>query len=426
MSDTTCERIIASIVTRGRFGMKPGLERITPLLRALGSPHLGFPSVHLVGTNGKGSTGAFLSSILTAGGYRTGFFSSPHLVSYTERFRIDGVEIPSGSLARLASRVMDLMPDETTFFEITTAIALLWFAEERVDIAVLEAGMGGRLDATSAAPGIMTLVTPISLDHTLWLGGTEEEIAREKVGVARPGTPIISARQTPAVEEAISDSARLHGSPLSLCGRDFSGRWEGGGFLYERNGMVTGPLVPGIGGGYQAENLPVAIRAVEELAAHGFSVSPAAVARGVETAVWPGRMELFAGTPPILLDGAHNPAGARALVHELSGRRERIVLLLGIVDDKDAEGILGPLAECGESVVTVPPPVERAVDAETLAALVRGKGKDAVAFREVWGALEEARRRAGEKGLIVVCGSLYLVGAVRAILIGSDPLMVRG
>jgi len=427
MAQTPFERIVASIVSRTRFGMRPGLDRIIPLLSSLGSPHRSFPSIHVVGTNGKGSTAAFLASILTAGGYRTGFYSSPHLCSYTERFRIDGREIGQDRLVSIATRVIHLAPPDATFFEITTAIALLWFAEEGVDIAILEAGMGGRLDATHAVMGIMTLMTPIALDHTQWLGGTLGAIACEKIGIAARGTPIVSALQPAEITPLIVDRVAANDSPLWLGGRDFSGRFEGGLFHYRGIERSIPPLVPGIGGFYQETNLPVALAAAELLSQRSFPLSDEAIRRGVETARWPGRMELFPGSPPILLDGAHNPAGASALVRELDHRDPGgLVFLVGVVDDKDLGGIMEPLLSLGGRFVTVTPPVDRGVDAARLAGFIRSRGGDATAVNDPGGGLSLACRVAGPAGCVVVSGSLYLVGAVRGILTGVSSTPVRG
>src|SRR6185369_4153659 len=194
---------LEKLYARRRFGIRPGLDRVRLLLDRLGNPEQSFRSIHVVGTNGKGSTSAYLASILTAAGLRTALFTSPHLVSFTERFRINGVEIAPQRLEPLLASVLDAAPDDATFFEIVTALAALYFFEERVDVAVMEAGMGGRSDATAALAGIMTVITPVSLDHCDYLGTTLEQIAAEKSGIAEPGTPVIIGHQTTDAEKAI-------------------------------------------------------------------------------------------------------------------------------------------------------------------------------------------------------------------------------
>ncbi|GAB4299483.1 MAG: folylpolyglutamate synthase/dihydrofolate synthase family protein [Desulfuromonadia bacterium] len=422
------DQIVDSIVSRARFGIRPGLDRIIPLLDSLGSPQDSFPSIHVVGTNGKGSTAAFLSSILSAAGYRTGFFSSPHLSSYTERFRVDGVEIPRDRLVTVASRVIRHALPDATFFELTTAIALLWFAEEGVDIAILEAGMGGRLDATNAVSGIMTLMTPLSRDHTTWLGGTLESIAREKIAILKRGTPLVSADQPEEIRSLLISAAVMNDSPLVMAGRDVSCWWEGETLAYRGIDRNFFALSPGIGGCYQSENLPVAIAAAEILSKNRFPCSDDAIREGVRSARWPGRMELFTGSPPILLDGAHNPAGARALAGDLSRRQHApLVFVIGVVDDKDTEGIIAPLLSLAGQIVTVAPPVERGIGAEALAEFIRSRWSiDPIPACSVEDALDLGRRAAGEGGMLVVCGSLFLVGAVRGVLTNTPSLSVRG
>ena len=203
----TYDETLAHIFSRGRFGIKPGLERVTEILARLGNPHEKLKTVQIAGTNGKGSTGAFLSSIMTAAGCRTAFFSSPHLMRFSERFRINETEVSEETLHEAALRVLAVAPAEATFFEIVTAIAFLFFAGEKVDLAIMETGMGGRWDATNVANGILSIITPISLDHCAYLGNTVDLIAAEKAGIIKAGAPVVVAPQEPAALLALISAA---------------------------------------------------------------------------------------------------------------------------------------------------------------------------------------------------------------------------
>lgn len=423
----TYEEILAHIYGLRRFGIRPGLGRVTSLLARLGNPQDSLRVVHVAGTNGKGSTAVFLSSILAAGGYRAGLFTSPHLVSFTERFRINDAEIGREPVRRLAERVLAAVPDGTTFFELVTAMAILHFAEERVDVAILEAGMGGGLDATNAASGIMTVITPVALDHCEWLGETIGAIAREKAGIIKPERPVVLAEQPDEVHGIFAERCRLLGAPFRRFGADFSSAWRDDALFYQGLKRSFDGLQPGIGGRYQAVNAATALAAAELLGESGFPLEDDALRRGIAEARWPGRMELFPGEPSILLDGAHNPAGARALAASLDGvARKRLVLVAGVMGDKDAAGILDPLIPLADEAVTVTPLVERGLHAERLAAFCRDRGLPATAGGTVAAGLSLARQRAGDDGLVLVFGSLFTVGEARAALLDSPYEPFRG
>lgn len=420
----TYAETLLHIYALGRFGIKPGLERISRLLDALGTPQHAFTSLHVVGTNGKGSTASFLSSMLSAGGYRTGLFTSPHLISFTERIRIDGVEIAEDAVARLAEKVLAAAPEGTTFFEIITALAALYFAEQGIDIAVFEAGMGGRLDATNALDGVLGVITPVSLDHTDYLGSRISEIAAEKVGICKPGTPVVSARQLPEAARVIERRAQGQGSPLYLCGEDFDACWHSGKLDYRGINLSLSGLTPGLSGRYQSGNAAVALAAAEVLAGAGFPVSREALSEGIRLASWPGRMELFPGEPRVLLDGAHNPAGAAALAEALAEiPRDRLFLVVGTMGDKELSGILSPLLPLADRVFCVAPAIERALPADKLASYCQKAGAAAEAAGSVAEGIALARAAATGKDLIVVCGSLFTVGESRSILLSRhfDP-----
>jgi dihydrofolate synthase / folylpolyglutamate synthase len=423
----TYAEILSHIYALGRFGIKPGLERISKLLDALGNPEKAFATVHIVGTNGKGSTASFLSSILSAGGYRTGLFTSPHLISFTERIRIDGREIEESSVVRLAERVMAAAPEKTTFFEIITALAALQFAEEGVEIAVVESGMGGRSDATNAFDGCLTVVTPVSLDHTEYLGERLEDIAAEKAGICKAGTPLVSARQEPEVAAAISKRAAEIGSPVYVCGEHFDAGWHHGALDYRGIAVTLSGIRPMLVGRYQSGNAATALAAAELLAAAAFPVPKEALVAGVERATWPGRMELLAGEPRLLLDGAHNPAGAAALAGALADiEYERLFLVVGVMGDKDLSGILSPLLPLAHHVFCVSPALERALPAAALARFCIDAGASAEAAGSVAEGLGAAKKAAGPRDLVVVCGSLFTVGEARSIMLSRPFEAFRG
>jgi dihydrofolate synthase/folylpolyglutamate synthase len=420
--------ILERLYARRRFGIRPGVDRVRLLLDRLGKPEQSFRIIHVVGTNGKGSTSAFLASILTAAGLRTALFTSPHLVSFSERFRIDGNEIQQQRLEPLLAAVLAAAPEEATFFEIVTALAALYFSEEQVDVAVMEAGMGGRSDATAALPGIMTVITPISMDHCDYLGSTLALIAAEKAGIAEPATPVIIGRQPAEVQRAIADCLQ-QGNPQQLwVGTDFSAAWNNDGSLDYRgiNASLEG-LTPGIRGRYQAENAALALAAAESLARRDMDLSETALRGGISAARWPGRMELIPGKPPLLLDGAHNPAGAAALAEALTEYRYRkLFLVIGTMADKDVSGIVSALAPLAATCYCVSPAIERAMSDVKLATIISDLDIPAIACGGVADGILSAQQDAQADDLIVVCGSLFTVGEAKSWLAGTEFEGIRG
>ena len=420
----TLERLYA----RRRFGIRPGVERVRLLLDRLGKPEHSFRGIHVVGTNGKGSTSAFLASILKASGLRTALFTSPHLISFTERFRIDGREVSEQRLEPLLAAVLAAAPEEATFFEIVTVLAALYFSEEQVNIAVMEAGMGGRSDATAALPGMMTLITPISLDHCDYLGSTMGLIAAEKAAIAEPDTPVIIGRQTVAVKQAIAGCLQQESSQLIWAGTDFSVRWNSDGTLDYR-GVHTAleRLSPGIPGRYQAENAALALAAAESLVTLGIHLPDTALRGGISEASWPGRMETIPGSPPLLLDGAHNRAGAQALAEALADYRFRkLFLVIGTMADKDVGAIVSALAPLAATCYCVSPAIDRAMGDVKLAAIISNLGIPARACGSVASGIQTAQRDAEADDLILVSGSLFTVGEAKAWLAGVEFDGIRG
>lgn len=397
---------------RRRFSIKPGLERVQALLQRLGNPEQSFSCIHVAGTNGKGSTSAFISSITSQSGIKTGLFTSPHLISYRERFRINGSEISQKHLDQLTEKILNAAVPEDTFFELTTALAALYFAENGVELAVMEAGMGGGKDATAALSGILTVLTPVSLDHCQWLGNGIEEIAAEKIAIAKPGTTVVTAEQLPEAKSVIEKFCREQGSRLRLSA------------IREMDTRL------GIPGSYQLQNASLALDTVEELSTLGYSSSKEQQKAGLAKANWPGRMELLRheSGAEVLLDGAHNPAGAEALsqaVKELYPERE-IILVTGMMGDKDLAETVSRLAGMSKLIITTKPDQERAVEPENLAENYRQLGKTAFVGGSVKEGLEKAFAITEHDQLILVAGSLFAVGEARAVLTGLIPDSVRG
>jgi dihydrofolate synthase/folylpolyglutamate synthase len=406
--------------------MKPGLERVTAILSRLGNPQRELKTVQIAGTNGKGSTGALLSAIMTAAGYRTAFFSSPHLSDFAERFRLDGAMITQSQLAAAAEEVLAVAPPEATFFEIVTAIAFLCFRREKVDLAIMEAGMGGRWDATNVAASLLSIITPVSLDHCDYLGSTLAAIAAEKAGIIKQGRPVVVAAQEETVLAVIRQAAAEQAAPLLLYGNDFTAARSEDGLVFTGCGSSF-PCKPALRGRFQSGNAAVAIAAALTLVADGFAVSDAACQRGVAAASWPGRLELFPGDPPVLLDGAHNPAGMLALKESLADfSYRRLLLVVGVMADKSWQEMLLPLLPLAAEVVAVKPSLERSLTAETLAEFCREKGCAAFGAGAVANGLDYARRRAAAGDLVLVTGSLFTVGEARALLTGAAFMPIRG
>ncbi len=413
-----------------KHGIKLALANTEGLLHSLDDPQRAFPAVHIAGTNGKGSTAAFLASMLTAAGFRTGLYTSPHLVSFTERIRIDGVPISEARVVELAGRVRDRArglvtaagdPMSPTFFEVTTAIAFSYFAEEGVAIAVIETGMGGRLDATNVITPLVSIITTIDLEHTEFLGPTIAHIATEKAGIIKPGVPVVTGALHPEAAAIVARTAQAKNAPVFCLHRDFgpqdvrSDREQV--FSYRGTGSSLAGLSIAMLGRYQVDNACVALAARERLQNAGFPVPENAVRAGLAATRWEGRLERVATRPDVYLDGAHNPAAARLLAEALRGLRpayRRLVLVIGVLADKDVQGVLAELVPLADQTITAMPNYGRALDAQVLAEAARPLGNGQVeAGGGVDAALDRALQTAGPEDLVVVTGSLYVVGDAR-------------
>lgn len=402
------------------LGSKPGLERISELLERLGRPQDALRFVHVAGTNGKGSACALLSSALTASGYRTGLYISPHLMRMNERMSIDGEDISDSEFAACTEELALAaggMADPCTEFELCTALALHWFAKSHCDAVVLETGLGGRLDATNAV-GVpdCALIMNIGLDHTDVLGGTVELIAAEKAGIFKGGRA--AAYDLPAnVREVLLAKAEETGTELKFA--DFtrltalSDSLDGQRFAYRGEEYDIRLL-----GRHQLHNAAAALEAAAQLRAAGWVLPYDSVRRGFSRAVWPARFERVLRGPDFIVDGGHNPQCLAATGEAL--RRyypdTRRVLLFGALADKDWQDMARLLIPLAERFVCATPDSPRALPAETLAEFLRGEGCAAAAYDTIEQAAEEAWRQAAPDGMACCVGSLYMAGAVRDYL----------
>ncbi|MBI1953603.1 MAG: bifunctional folylpolyglutamate synthase/dihydrofolate synthase [Candidatus Omnitrophica bacterium] len=405
-------------LTAYRYGEALGLDRIESLLRGLGNPHKNFASLHVAGTKGKGSTCAFAASILQALGRRVGLYTSPHLASLRERIQVNGRPVTPERFAETVQAVMPRMPGNLTFFEATTACAFLYFARERVEDAVIEVGLGGRLDATNVIAPAVSVVAPISLDHTDKLGSSLGEIAGEKAGIIKPGTPVVVSRQPREASQVIEAAARALQAPVHRLEEEI--QIEGvrvstaGSRVSFRTPRAFYPdlLIPLLGR-HQIANAALAVRAVE-LARPEVEVPRllSAVREGLAETRWPGRCQLVPGSPPILLDGAQNGASAEVLVsavRELFPGR-RVIGVVGISGDKDIAGIARVWGPWMSELILTRAQAARAESPERLAeAFSQWHPRPHLAAR-VPDALELARGRSRPDDLMVVAGSLFLVG----------------
>ena len=415
-----------------KHGIKFGLSNSRRLMGLMGDPHLRFRSVHIAGTNGKGSTAAFLAGMLLAAGHRVGLYTSPHLVSFTERIRINNIPVTEDRVIGLAERVRtryESLPAAEggaltpTFFEVTTAMAFTCFAEERVDVAVVEAGMGGRLDATNVIMPMVSVITNIDVEHTEYLGDTIEKIAGEKAGIIKPGVPVVTGAVQPEAIAVIERMAAAAGSPVHRMPNDFGAAPRSAGpeqaFDYRGIGTRLVDLRIGMRGQHQIGNACLALAAAECVGKGGMAVPDAAIRTGLANTVWEGRLERVAERPDIFLDGAHNPASARVLadaVRELRQGYRRLVLVIGVLMDKDCRGIVSQLAPLADRIIVTKPHYSRALDVRSLAAELGAFPGRVDSAETVAEAIGLARQGAAENDLILITGSLYTVGDARAAL----------
>lgn len=397
-----------------------GLERTRVLLEKLGNPQRKLKFVHVAGTNGKGSTCAMLASILRCAGYRTGLYTSPYICRFNERMQVNGEDISDSELAEITGTVKpvaEAMSDHPSQFEIVTAIAMLYFLRKNCDIVVLEVGMGGISDATNVIESPeCSVITTISLEHTEYLGNTLAEIAYNKAGIIKSGCPVVCYRGCKEVEDVFEKTAAENNSPLTKADffsiRPISDGLNGQIFSFRDHEHLTLPLL----GEHQLKNAAVVLETVEVLRKRGWKISEKDIHNGISDVKWPVRFELVRKEPPIIIDGAHNPQCAEALATALEkylpGKQS--VFLMGVLADKEYDKIVSSLRPYAKRFVCVTPDSPRALSAAALAEYLRSLGEDAVSCKSFEDGVKTALE---DNSPVVACGSLYMAGYVREIIL---------
>lgn len=417
-----------------RHGIKLGLATIRALLERTGAPEGAYPALHIAGTNGKGSTAAMAAAMLQAAGYRVGLYTSPHLLDFRERIQVNGVPIAEDQVVTWTDRLRGAAGDgqSPTFFEFTTAMAFHHFAAERVDVAVLEVGMGGRFDATNVVVPAVSAITNIARDHEQYLGHDLTSIAFEKAGIIKPSVPLVLGELGGEAGSVIRGLARERHAPCYALGEHFRYRTEDSGrFAFQGLERVIEGLRCGLVGGHQLANAACAVQMVTLLAGADLVVPDSAIRRGLSQVRWEGRLEIAEPRPILLLDGAHNPAAARVVASYLGQCRRanpaaRVIAIIGMMRDKDRNGFFQELAPLCDEFIVTEPGLPRAASVDELAASLRRP--EAVTHRVPLPAeaLARARRLAAPEDLICVTGSLMLVGEVKALLRGCGLSPIRG
>jgi dihydrofolate synthase/folylpolyglutamate synthase len=416
-----------------KHGIKLGLAGTRAILSRLHHPERRYRAIHIGGTNGKGSTAAMAASMLMASDYRVGLYTSPHLVEFRERIRVNGAMIPERRVGELVSRIKESAgPDSSlTFFEFTTALAFQYFAEAQVDVAVLEVGMGGRFDATNVVQPVATAITTISLDHEDYLGDTTERIAYEKAGIIKPGIPVILGRLDQQAERMIREVAEAQGAPLYQLGIDFDVRGDSSSFEYAGLGVTHGGLPCRLLGRHQLDNAACALALMKVAERSGLRVPHEAMKSGLAATQWEGRLDTVDRNPTVVLDGAHNPAAARVLAAFLADFRashpgSRVALILGMMRDKAHRAFVQMLLSTIDELIVTQAAIPRAASClelrESLADLMPLMHTAATPGE----ALSLARGLMTPADLICVAGSLMLVGDIKALLRGWTLSPVRG
>lgn len=404
-------------------GKKEGLTNMRAVMARLGNPQDSLKMVHVAGTNGKGSTCAMIERALREAGYKTGLYTSPYIERYNERIRIGGVPIDGAKLADLVEQIWPVIDDCRreglciTEFELGTVLAFLAFAQEKTDIAIIEVGLGGRLDPTNIIHPLVSVITNVGMDHMHFLGDTIEEIAMEKAGIIKPDTPVVLGWQEEQVRSVLEKAAGALGAPvLSPQAENVREMRRKTAFDVLLADRAINDVTVSLTGRHQAQNACAALGALHALKARGYGrITEDAVRRAFDDVHWPGRLEFFGN---VILDGAHNEPGVKALSAYMDAwlPREKTVLLTGMMADKDVAAMTGMLASRVRCVIATQPAIPRAMEAGDLAAAFEARGAEAQAVAAPDKALERARTLAGKDGTVLCAGSLYLIGEIRSLL----------
>ncbi len=396
-----------------KYGIKFGLSKTANLLYGLGNPHEGRKYIHIGGTNGKGSIAAFLASVLKEAGLKVGTYTSPHLLRFTERFKVNDVEISKSQVISLVNELRShvVESEPPTFFEATTAMALAYFADQGTDMAIMEVGMGGRLDATNVILPMVSVISNIGMEHQFFLGNTLLKIAHEKAGIIKAGVPVVTGVSQNKVVDLIREVCIRKGAPLRRLGEHVRYRRNGTRLFFWGDKLQLKNLELGLNGNFQGRNAALALTVIEVLMTLGINVSEENIRCGLKHTKWPGRMDVIETHPTILVDGAHNPAAMKALATSLDiFPYDRLLVVLGVMEDKDIGGIVSQIAPKADHIIYTRPKYPRAADPELLWKYGRDCHRSGEVVSFIGQAIDKARSLAKETDLIVICGSLFTVG----------------
>ncbi|MGE5631683.1 MAG: bifunctional folylpolyglutamate synthase/dihydrofolate synthase [Caulobacteraceae bacterium] len=425
--------VVNYIETSMKFGCRPGLARTAKLLELLSNPQKNVKTVHIAGTNGKGSTTAMIANVLGCAGYKTGMYISPHLYKNTERMMIDGKEISEEDFVKYALEVIEMVKymkenglEEPTQFEMYTAMALLYFERKKVDFAVIEVGLGGRYDATNVINPILSVIASISYDHMDILGNTIEEIASEKAGIIKKDSTVIMYPQTYKEAEAVIEETskaenanlvKVDAGAVKLI--DYSTEGQLIDFTYGDYSIrnIKLPLI----GDHQLKNTATSLTAIAELDKKGYRVSEESIRKGIETVKWPCRLSIMSGEPLILIDGAHNEEGIDSLQAALAKYfgNKKIIFVMGMLKDKAYKYAIGKLMPMAHAAIATEPVSSRALDAAAMADNIRPYCSNVSAEPDIIKAIEKAKTMYDSDSMICICGSLYLAGSAYQYLNGK-------
>jgi len=423
MKKNAYQKCLDIIYKLGRFGIKLELDTISNILNLLDNPEKKYNIVHVAGTNGKGSTATYIASILQVAGFKTGVYTSPHLVRFNERIAINGRDISNDDVVNAYEAVhkVDIGERKATFFEITTAMGFYHFAKENVQWAVIETGMGGRFDATNIIKPKVSVITNLSIEHTEYLGNTIKALAKEKGGIIKTGTPVVTGVSQPSGLKVIKNIAKEKLSEIYIYKKDFSARKNSRQQYYTYKGLKQNfnHLIKPLPGAHQKENLSLALAACEVIFDN---LDEKLVKKGLATTKWPGRLEHIQDQPLVIIDGAHNLKAARVLGKYLSStlKNRKLTLVLGILDDKPYEKMVESLVPCADTIIITKAKIDRSLETSVLKKAVQNITKKRVIIIEnVKDAVTHAIDISRDEDAICIAGSLYVAGEAREQLINK-------
>lgn len=397
-----------------KYGIKFGLSKTSNLLKAFKDPHYGQQYIHIAGTNGKGSVGAMIESILINSGLKVGFYCSPHLVRFTERFRVNKEEMPREIAKDIIIELKDIIDPEhpPTFFEVTTAMALIYFARVRTDIAIMEVGMGGRLDATNVINPLVSVITGIALDHQFFLGSRIIDIAGEKAGIIKKGVDLVTAEKRPSVIRLFDKVCQEKKTRFLRIGKDIKYRRAISGLNYYGLERTLKGLKPSLKGRFQNRNAALALAVIELLENKGYKISSKNIVNGIKEISWPGRLQVVGEQPLMVLDGGHNPDAVKEMVNSVvkEFQYRRLILVIGVMEDKDIKEIIISALEIADYVIYTKPEYYRSADPMVLKKSTADLKKPGEIIPTIPDAIKKAKEIASPQDMILITGSLFTVG----------------